>query len=411
MGIGDRFAHQGKAQLSAFVKAKEQGVNVVPVWNKSHREHTIVGTDPHQVRQEADAATQDLDWQGTYFVDADHIKHHNVDLFLDSCDFFTIDIAELIGVQASGDDIDTFVNRFSPYIGILPLPGIESPISISKADIKQFAEQYLAAIKEAGRIYRTITSKIGERRFITEVSLDECDQPQTPSEMFLILAAIANEKIPAQTIAPRFTGAFYKGIDYVGNLEKFSQEFEENMMIIRYATNEFSLPQNLKLSIHSGSDKFSIYGIMRNLMYKYDMGIHLKTAGTTWLEELIGLALSEGEGLTIAKDIYAISLDRLDELCAPYATVVKIDRASLPEKDVVRDWTGKLFADALRHNADCRDYNSDFRQLLHVGYKIAAEMGEGYLSALQKNETVIAVQVEENIYQRHIKKLFFPAQT
>ncbi len=89
-------------------------------------------------------------------------------------------------------------------------------------------------------------------------------------------------------------------------------------------------PKNLKLSVHSGSDKFSIYQPIRQAMKKFDAGVHLKTAGTTWLEELIGLAEAGGEGLDLAKEIYAEAYSHREELCAPYAAVIDIDPAKLP---------------------------------------------------------------------------------
>ncbi|MGQ9663492.1 MAG: tagaturonate epimerase family protein, partial [Kiritimatiellia bacterium] len=86
MGIGDRFGQQGKAQLQAFVLAKERGIEVAPVWNKSFREHSLVGTVPADVRREADAAVCALNWNGPYFVDADHIGLPNVDSFIEASD-------------------------------------------------------------------------------------------------------------------------------------------------------------------------------------------------------------------------------------------------------------------------------------------------------------------------------------
>src|SRR2546421_835719 len=94
MGIGDRFAHQGKAQLAAFVKAKQLGVEVAPVWNKSNREHLIVHSEPASVRAEADAAVKALGGKGPYFVDADHIGIKTVGPFIPGSDFFTIDVAD-----------------------------------------------------------------------------------------------------------------------------------------------------------------------------------------------------------------------------------------------------------------------------------------------------------------------------
>jgi len=243
---------------------------------------------------------------------------------------------------------------------------------------------------------------------VTEVSMDETDMPQTPVEMLFILAAIADEGIPIQTIAPRFSGRFNKGVDYVGDVASFAKEFERDLAVIAFAVKEFGLPENIKLSIHSGSDKFSIYKPIAAALKKFDAGLHIKTAGTTWLEELIGLAMAGGDGLEIAKEIYAKALPKFDELCGPYATVIDIDKTKLPSADGVAKWDGQKFAAALRHDQSCGQYNPNFRQLLHVGYKIAAQLGTRYTEALQKHETTIAQNVTENIYERHIKPIFSP---
>jgi len=224
--------------------------------------------------------------------------------------------------------------------------------------------------------------------------------------MLVSLAALADEGIPAQTVAPKFSGRFNKGVDYVGDVGKFAQEFEQDLAVIRFATDRFNLPANLKLSVHSGSDKFSIYAPIRKALQRFDAGVHVKTAGTTWLEELIGLALAGGDGLAIAQDIYAKALSRRDELCGPYATVIDIDKAKLPDPAEVRRWDGQRFAATLRHDPQSAHYNPSFRQLLHVGYKVAAEMGSRFTEALDKHEAIIAENVTANIYERHIRPLF-----
>ena len=406
MGIGDRFARQGRAQLAAMQKAAQQGVDVTPVWNKSHREHTTIGTAPGDVRKEADAAVAALGWGGAYFVDADHIGQGNVDLFLDASDFFTLDVADFTGRPAAADAIRAFVDRHRGLAGELALPGLDTPLTISGDGIADAAGKFLLAVQEAAAIYRRIEKAKGAGRFVTEVSMDETDRPQTPEELLVILAAVADEGIPAQTIAPKFTGRFNKGVDYVGDVAQFTREFEADLAVIAYAVANFGLPGNLKLSVHSGSDKFSIYGPIREALAKTGAGLHLKTAGTTWLEELIGLALAGGEGLDVARDVYAGALVKFDELCAPYASVIDIDKARLPSAEEVRSWTGDDYAAALRHEPGCPAYNSDFRQLLHVGYKVAAKMGERYLSSLDAHEPVIAEQVTTNILERHLLPVF-----
>jgi hypothetical protein len=405
-GIGDRFGHQAKAQLAALIKAKQQGFGITPVWNKSQREHSIIGTNPADVRKEANDAVKACGWEGSYFVDADHIGLKNVAQFIDSSDFFTLDVADFIDKPAGESDIERFVKKHHKYVGSLEIAGIERPLEIDTEQVKAIAARFLYAIKQAGEIYRHIEAAKDADNFITEISMDETDRPQTPVEMFFILAAIADQSIPAQTIAPKFTGRFNKGVDYVGDVTKFAKEFEEDIAIISFAVKEFGLPSNLKLSVHSGSDKFSIYRAINLALSKLDAGVHIKTSGTTWLEELIGLAMAGADGLDIAKEIYARSLSRIDELCRPYATVIDIDQTKLPASNDVAKWDGQEFALALRHDQSCKDYNPNFRQLLHIAYKIAAEMGQRFLDALDEYEDIIAQNVTENIYERHIKPIF-----
>ena len=145
---------------------------------------------------------------------------------------------------------------------------------------------------------------------------------------------------------------------------------------------------------------------MNAAIKEFNAGLHVKTAGTTWLEELIGLAEAEGQGLVIAKEIYAKCLAKKDALMAPYRTVIDIDLAQLPSEAEVSAWSGSEFASALRHDPSNAAYNLHFRQLIHVGYKIAAQLGDRYINALKKYEKSVARNVTENLYERHIKRLF-----
>ena len=393
IGIGDRFAHQAKAQLRACMMASAQGVTVVPVWNKSNREHNIVGSEPGSVRAAADAAVAELGWKLPYHVDADHINLTNLDRFIDASDFYTIDVASAIGQPAAPDDVQAFVDR-------------HAEIAIPRETFTHIAEKYLAAVRQAGAIYRRIAELRGDREFITEVSMDETDSPQTPPELLMILAAIADEQIPIQTIAPKFTGRFNKGVDYVGDVVQFGKEFTDDLGVIARAIKTYHLPASLKLSVHSGSDKFSIYAPMRRAMRRTGAGVHLKTAGTTWLEELIGLAEAGGEGLELAKHVYAEAYAHREELCEPYASVIDIKSSRLPDPETVDAWSGARFAGALRHDPRNSAFNADVRQLLHVGYKVAAKMGDQYLKMLDVCEESISRNVTENLYERHIKPLF-----
>lgn len=395
--MGDRFAQQGVAQLRACAMAASQGVAITPVWNKSNREHSIVGTEPASVRVEADSAVNALGWTSDYRVDADHINLGTVDRFVAPSDFFTLDVADAIGKPAEPAAIAAFAQRHADLSGAFGL---------TRDKVLAAAGKYLFAIEEAGRIYRRVVSMKGHGSFITEVSLDETDLPQTPDELLVILAAIADQHVPVRTIAPKFTGRFNKGVDYVGDPAQFEREFNDDIAAIAHAVAHFGLPADLKLSVHSGSDKFAIYPAIARAVGRTGAGVHVKTAGTTWLEELVGLAEAGGAGLALAKEVYAEAFAHADELCAPYASVIDIDSAQLPAPSAVHTWTAENYANALRHDQSCPEFNPHVRQLLHVGYKVAAKMGARYLNMVRDCEESVARNVTTNLFDRHIRPLW-----
>ena len=404
IGVGDRFAHQAAAQLQACVKLAEQGINVIPVWNKSNREHSFIGSEPQSVCDAAEAAVSALGWDKGWHVDADHINMDTVDKYLGCSDFFTIDVADFIGQTPEGDAVAAFVKKHPELLGSVSIEGIDAPFDISREYVEEVAGKYLRAVAEAGTIYRHIEANKDD--FIAEVSMDETDAPQTPPELLIILAALADEGVQLQTIAPKFTGRFNKGVDYVGDLPQFEKEFNDDLAVIAHAIAKYGLPANLKLSVHSGSDKFSIYPIIGAAIRRTGAGVHVKTAGTTWLEELIGLAEAGGDGLELAKEIYAKALENVDAMCEPYASVIDIDSAKLPTADEVAGWSGDQYANALRHVQEHPEFNQHFRQLLHIAFKLAAKEGMRYTDLLKVNSEVVGKNVTENLYDRHFKRLF-----
>ena len=409
IGVGDRFAHQARPQLAACMLAARRGVTVIPVWNKSNREHRIVGSEPYCTRAAADVAVRELDWKHSYYLDADHINVATVDRFLAPCDFFTLDVADTIGAAPATGSVEDFLRRHPELMGRIELPGIDEPLDVTPAQARAAAHKYLAAVADAARIYRHIAASKEPGQFITEVSMDETDCPQTPPELLVILAAIADAGIPIQTIAPKFTGRFNKGVDYVGDVPQFEAEFRADLAVIAHAVRQYGLPANLKLSVHSGSDKFSIYEPIRRALRDTGAGIHVKTAGTTWLEELIGLAEAGPEGLATAKEIYASAYEHCAELCAPYAAVIDIDTSRLPAPSEVAHWSSQQYASTVRHDRQNPLFNQHVRQLLHVGYKVAATMGARYTHMLEACEESISRNVTENLYARHIEPLFLCA--
>ena len=405
LGVGDRFAHQAAPQLKACILAAQAGVEVIPVWNKSNREHNIVGSLPASVRAAAEAAVSESRWDKPFHIDADHITLETVDRFIDSSDFFTIDVASAIGQSSTTEEIDDFAKRHTELVSRLDLSSGER-LTISEAMLRQSAAKFLRAAREAGKIYRRIKSLKAGAPFIAEVSMDETESPQSPGDLAVILAALADEKIPLWSIAPKFTGRFNKGVDYIGDVTEFEKQFRTDLDVLSWAISSYGFPSELKLSVHSGSDKFSLYPVIHRALRETGAGIHVKTAGTTWLEELIGLAEAGGAGLALAKEIYREAFAHQEELCAPYASVIDIDATRLPTVTTVERWGADAYVHALRHDPSCPDYNPSVRQLLHVGYKIAAKMGERYLHMLDECKATISKNVTTNLFDRHIKPLF-----
>jgi hypothetical protein len=406
LGTGDRFGQQGEAQLRAVVKArKEHNTIIHPVWNKSHREHEIIGTGPEDVRKEADQAVQELGWEESYFVDADHITKGIVDPYISCSNFFTIDVADYIGQPADENEKKQFVEKNLGYTKELNIPGIEDGLRVTKSFLEQWADTYLYAIRQAKEIFEYIREQKSDRA-VFEVSMDEVETPQTPVELFLILKTLGELDVQIHTIAPKFTGDFYKGIDYEGNMDQFVTEFEQDILVIAHAVQEFGLPADLKLSIHSGSDKFSLYPHMHRLITKHEAGIHLKTSGTTWLEELIGLASSGMKGTTMVKDIYKEAYGRYDELTNPYKTVIDINPNDLPSPEEFDTLKGHEIEAKLEHNPQNPAFDTNLRQFLHCSYKVAAEKKDLFIELLSASSEKVNKRVTDNLFQNHIKPLF-----
>lgn len=406
VGVGDRFGRAGVAQLGAIRRLYDDGVLATPVWNKSLREHRLTGTNPEGTRQAADAAVRESGWIHSYFVDADHVDPESLDSFLPHCDYFTIDVARYLGSPAAPDLRARFLATSAELIGTEEVPGATRRFEITRELADFAASQYLEALVQAQSAYRRIAERKEPGGFKIEVSMDETPRAQSSEELLLILRAASLLQLPLDAVAPRFTGRFLKGIDYLGDVRRFEDDFENHVAALRFAVTNFKMKTELKLSVHSGSDKFSLYPVMNCVLKRHDAGLHLKTAGTTWLEEIAALAESGGDELQLARDIYRTAYVERDTLVAPYAEVVAVDCARLPTPEVVQDWTGPELAAAVRHLPTDPRFNPDFRQLMHVAYPVAARFGRRFLDALENNQAQIGPRVTENLYERHLRPLF-----
>ncbi len=244
LGIGDRFAHQGKAQLTAFVKARQMGVEVAPVWNKSNREHNIVHSEPASVRDEADAAVKALGWDGPYFVDADHIGRQDgrplhSPRATSSRSTWPISSASPRPRRTS--------RRSSPATNDTPaslrIPGIEQPLDVATDRIEAIARKYLFAVQEAGRIYRHIAANKGVGR-IRDRSFDGRNRPAAIAgrvavhprgrwrrKRFRCRRSLRNS--PAASTRASITSA---------TSPSSSSEFNDDLAVIAFAIKEFGLP-------------------------------------------------------------------------------------------------------------------------------------------------------------------------
>jgi hypothetical protein len=401
IGTGDRFGRQGAAQIAAVRRAKEKGVDLAIVWNKSNREHLLAGTMPADQGAAAVQAVKETGWNGPWYVDADHIGMATVDRFAPYCDFFTIDVADFIGKSAAPEEIEAFTAKHAHLSTAKDIP-----VHLDAAAIQSAAVRYLYAVKETAKTYRRICELKKGDDFVTEVSMDETAIPQTPAELIVILAALADEGVPVQAIAPKYSGRFNKGVDYVGDVAAFFKEFEAQVHVAKWSAEAFGLPEGLKLSIHTGSDKFSLYRGIGEIIRKEGTGVHLKTAGTTWLEEIVGLAESGGDGLAMAKEIYRAAYARFDEVVAPYVEVIDIDRKRLPTPDEVDRWEGPALVAAVRHVQSDKRFDPGIRQLFHVGFAVVASMGQRFYEAVERHKAAVSRNVTVNLWERHIVPLF-----
>jgi len=413
IGVGDRSGLEGIAQLGALVRLKtEHGKVVIPTWNKSRREHEEMGTNPRDVWVEAYTTTDALKWTHGSFVDADHVNIGNVNgtetvgTFIPYSNFFTIDVADYIDnpeERASAESIDEFVRRYRD-LGTVDVNGVE--LAFNEQNVREFAVKYLRAIQEAGNTYEFIKALRGRDDFVTEVSMDETKDSQSPFELYLILSELGRMEVPVQTIAPKFTGNFYKAVDYVGPIPIFMKEFEEDNLVIKYAIEHFGLPATLKLSVHSGSDKFSLYPGMHDIITRLDMGIHLKTAGTTWMEELHGIT-ADREGCAFVHHLYETGLAKIDLLKDLYWAVCDIDEDKLLTPAEFSGFNGTDLAGVFVHDTTNPLFSPDVRGLLHISYPVLKRccLMEQFKGAVGRNSEYTAKCVGDNIY-RHAKPLF-----
>ena len=396
-GLGDRLGVGTPGHIRAA-----RGTGVVPfLAQQSIREMTRTGREARQVMDDATWGVFQEGWDEGFGSDADHLK---TTADIDTCagagfTMYTVDPGEHVNNAAdtaAGADLEakfeainwgaleTTADRMrASYLAKAVTLDGGARIEVTREMLARAAVKYGAAVAHTTAMFRYLAEKMGEKPVELEMSVDETATPTTTFEHYFVAGELRRLGVKWVSLAPRFVGDFEKGIDYKGNLKAFRKSFAEHVAVMRTLGP-------YKISIHSGSDKFCVYPIMAE-----EAGglIHLKTAGTSYLEALRVLAKAE-PGLF--REILAFAFERYGEDKKSYH--VSADPAKVPGPDALKD--AKL--------ASVLD-SDDGRQLLHVTFgSVLTAKAEGkhlfrerLLTALGENEEAYYAALEKHL-GRHI---------
>ncbi len=331
-GLGDRL---GLATPGHVRAVRAAGGDLAPVFaQQSIREMERTARTPQQVMDDAMWGVFAEGWQGGFGADADHLKTpHDVDVCVAAgYTFFTFDPgAHVSSVDEHSspsslreafhrlpwDELaDTPESLTTRYAGkTLELEG--HTVEFDDATVPRAAVKYGRAVAHVAQMYRHLERLMAGREFDVEVSVDETESPTTHAEHVYIASELQRLDVRWISLAPRYIGRFEKGVDYIGDLAAFEADLAVHAAIARCLGP-------YKLSLHSGSDKFSIYEVAARQTQGL---VHLKTAGTSYLEALRTVA---GLGPALFRAIYEFSLGRYDSDRASYHVSARVDRSPSP---------------------------------------------------------------------------------
>ena len=283
-----------------------RGTKFAPVFaQQSVRENARTGRTPQQVMDDAKRAVDAAKWDAPWGADADHLKTvDDIPPFVEAgYTFFTVDPGEQVDNSADTDSPDTLRQKVTS-LNLDELSALYLDQNGEQAWGRFDAEALMRATVKYGRAIQhavTMFRRLSELKdsFDFEVSVDETDSPTTPLEHFFIANELTRAGVKFTSLAPRFIGRFEKGVDYIGGLNELDAELARHAAV----TAHF---RSYKLSLHSGSDKFSVYPLMAK---HWGERIHVKTAGTSYLEALRVLAKHEPDLFT---KIYALGRERYE---------------------------------------------------------------------------------------------------
>jgi hypothetical protein len=374
-GSGDRLGLATPGHIRAF---REVG-GIAPILaQQSMRENARTGRSPQQVMDDAMWGVFQEGWREPWGSDADHLKTtEHVDLCVAAgYTFYTIDPGDHVDNAAHTDPLEVLRRKYEAlpwdrleatpadmrdrYLGQTHLIGGLS-LAYDETSLLRAVVKYGRAIAHTTEMYRHLKRAKGDAPFDLEVSVDETETPTTPLEHLFIASELKRLGVEWVSLAPRYVGRFEKGVDYIGDLETFEDSFTKHAAIAR-AVGPY------KLSIHSGSDKFSIYPMMAEHTYGLS---HLKTAGTSYLEALRAVAQVDPD---LFREILALAIERYPEDRATYHVSAEVDKVPAPET---------LGDEALENVLD----TFDGREVLHVTFgSVLDRMGDELKAVLDEHE-------------------------
>jgi hypothetical protein len=389
-GFGDRL---GLATPGHVRAAREAGI--APIFaQQSVRENARTGRTPQQVLDDATWGVFQEGWREPWGADADHLKTPaDVDGFVAAgYTLYTIDPGDHVDnaahtatpaeVEAKAQALpwdaleDTAQDMERRYLGRSFDLG-DTALAFDAQMLWRAAAKYGRALAHTARVYRHLAGRMGGNEFELEVSVDETDTPTSPEEHLFIASELRRLGVRWVSLAPRFVGRFEKGVDYIGDLETFTAEFARHAAVAR-ALGPY------KLSLHSGSDKFSIYPIVARVAGGL---VHVKTAGTSYLE---ALRATSRAAPALFREILAFARERYEVDRATYHVSARLVNVPLPDALEDADLPGLL-------------EQFDARQVLHVTFgSVLDRFGGRLVATLREHEEVYHEMLEAH-FRRHLE--------
>ena len=396
-GAGDRLGLATPAHVRAV-----RGTGIAPFFaQQSIREMTRTGRTPDQVMDSATFGVFQEGWRHGFGADADHLKtKEDIDATAAAgFTMFTIDPGDHVDNEAATADLETLRAKFDalPWKELEATPGLignvyaapvrlpdDTVVSFDEATLLRAAVKYGRALAHTAAMYRHLKSVMGSGLFELEMSVDETATPTSAAEHVFVASELRRLGVEWVSLAPRFVGEFEKGVDYIGDLAEFERTFAQHVAVAQHLGP-------YKISIHSGSDKFSIYPIAARLAGDL---VHLKTAGTSYLEALRAIAKIDP---ALFREILGFAIERYPADRASYH--VSADPAKVPPPESLPDDTLASVLDQF-----------DGREVLHVtfGSVLTAEAGgrprfkDPLMQALESNEEVHYETVRAHI-GKHVR--------